>query len=409
MKIILPILFFAGLMPAQTFNPTQSISAAGSANSFQGGYTFAYKTSGTPWDGSLISYGGLDNRYDTQINASYYSPNISFRTRNGDQNTWNGWQELATRGSNIFVGDQIVNGKLTVGGAVGTDNFTINGGHASTTFLMHAENGGNPNADLTLWASEPGSTYSGTGIGNNVRNYFNGAAFQRIVNTRGASYIRLLENELKFNVISNSGINKEMLFVNSGGASVAGDFKSTSGTLTSVRSSNEGGALILINTSKLGAAASNWSIYNMTGNYGNSLQFWNYSPDGSKGGSRLKISDEGNMALYGKLEAREIKVTTTPTADFVFEENYNLPKLEDVEKHIKEKKHLPEIASAKEMEVNGVNVGEFQIKLLQKIEELTLYTIEQNKLNKEQAALLQKQIEVNKQLESRIYQLEKNK
>ncbi|WP_426475645.1 hypothetical protein [Chryseobacterium balustinum] len=50
-----------------------------------------------------------------------------------------------------------------------------------------------------------------------------------------------------------------------------------------------------------------------------------------------------------------------------------------MEKHIKEKKHLPEIASAKQMEKEGVNVGEFQIKLLQKIEELTLYTIEQNK------------------------------
>ncbi|SEH46953.1 hypothetical protein [Chryseobacterium culicis] len=93
----------------------------------------------------------------------------------------------------------------------------------------------------------------------------------------------------------------------------------------------------------------------------------------------------GNTAVYGKLEAKEVKVTLTPTADFVFDENYNLPKLEDIEKHIKEKKHLPEIASAKEMEKEGVNVGEFQIKLLQKIEELTLYTIEQNKQLKKQA------------------------
>jgi len=98
----------------------------------------------------------------------------------------------------------------------------------------------------------------------------------------------------------------------------------------------------------------------------------------------MKITTAGNAALQGKFEAKEIKVTLTPTADFVFENDYNLPKLEDVEKHIKEKKHLPEIASAKEMEKEGVNVGEFQIKLLQKIEELTLYTIEQNKLIKEQ-------------------------
>lgn len=92
-----------------------------------------------------------------------------------------------------------------------------------------------------------------------------------------------------------------------------------------------------------------------------------------------KSSFGDNMAVQGKIESKEVKVTTTPTADFVFEENYPLPSLESVEKHIKMKKHLPEIASANEMKKEGVNIGEFQIKLLQKIEELTLYTIEQNK------------------------------
>jgi len=87
----------------------------------------------------------------------------------------------------------------------------------------------------------------------------------------------------------------------------------------------------------------------------------------------------GNALLNGKLEAKEVKVTLTPTADFVFDEEYKLPELDEVEKHIKEKKHLPEIASAAQMKKEGVNIGEFQIKLLQKIEELTLYTIEQNK------------------------------
>lgn len=104
----------------------------------------------------------------------------------------------------------------------------------------------------------------------------------------------------------------------------------------------------------------------------------------------MKINPNGNALLQGKLEAKELKVTLTPTADFVFEENYDLPKLEEVAKHIKEKKHLPEIASAKVMEKEGVNVGEFQIKLLQKIEELTLYVIEQNRQLKDQQAKIQK-------------------
>ncbi|WP_250254463.1 hypothetical protein [Chryseobacterium sp. Marseille-Q3244] len=116
----------------------------------------------------------------------------------------------------------------------------------------------------------------------------------------------------------------------------------------------------------------------------------------------MKLSPNGNASLQGKFEAKEIKVTLTPTADFVFDENYDLPKLEAVEKHIKEKKHLPEIASAKEMEKEGVNVGEFQIKLLQKIEELTLYTIEQNKQ-------LKKLQENNDKLMKEVSELKSNK
>ncbi|WP_052248330.1 hypothetical protein [Chryseobacterium taiwanense] len=125
-----------------------------------------------------------------------------------------------------------------------------------------------------------------------------------------------------------------------------------------------------------------------------------------------KASFSDNVKVDAKFESKEIKVTLTPTADFVFEENYDLPKLEEVEKHIKEKKHLPEIASAKEMEKDGVNVGEFQIKLLQKIEELTLYTIEQNKLNKEQQEKIEKltlhTIEQNKQIKELKSKINKN-
>lgn len=114
---------------------------------------------------------------------------------------------------------------------------------------------------------------------------------------------------------------------------------------------------------------------------------------------------EGNIAVRGKVEAKEVKVTQSPTADFVFEETYQLPTLEDVERHIKEKRHLPEIASASEMEKEGVNVGEFQIQLLQKIEELTLYTIEQNKQLKIQAVENNQQSQKIKQLEQENQQM----
>jgi hypothetical protein len=94
-------------------------------------------------------------------------------------------------------------------------------------------------------------------------------------------------------------------------------------------------------------------------------------------GGKLKVTQ--NTVINAKLEAKEIKVTLTPTADFVFNEIYVLPTLDFIENYIKKNKHLPEIASAKEMKQEGVNIGNFQIQLLQKIEELTLYTIEQQK------------------------------
>ncbi|MDB5002093.1 MAG: hypothetical protein JWQ34_318 [Mucilaginibacter sp.] len=56
---------------AQTFNPTYSISSSGTANSLIGGYTFAYATSGSPWSGAFMSFGGFGNNYDCQISTDY--------------------------------------------------------------------------------------------------------------------------------------------------------------------------------------------------------------------------------------------------------------------------------------------------------------------------------------------------
>ncbi|MCX2680627.1 hypothetical protein OOZ15_11800 [Galbibacter sp. EGI 63066] len=84
------------------------------------------------------------------------------------------------------------------------------------------------------------------------------------------------------------------------------------------------------------------------------------------------------LAVNGQIRAKEIKVDTD-WSDFVFEKDYDLPTLDEVEQHIKEKGYLQDIPSAEEVEENGIYLGEMDAKLLQKIEELTLYTIEQEK------------------------------
>jgi hypothetical protein len=86
------------------------------------------------------------------------------------------------------------------------------------------------------------------------------------------------------------------------------------------------------------------------------------------------------LAVEGKIGAREVNVTTTnPWPDYVFEPSYNLSPLDSIKTYIDKNKHLPEVPSAKEMEKNGVNLGEMNMLLLKKIEELTLYVIELRK------------------------------
>ncbi|WP_303316698.1 hypothetical protein Q4Q34_07795 [Flavivirga abyssicola] len=108
------------------------------------------------------------------------------------------------------------------------------------------------------------------------------------------------------------------------------------------------------------------------------------------------------LAVNGTIRAKEIKVETG-WADFVFENTYNLPTLKDVEQHIKEKGHLKDIPSAKEVAENGIFLGEMDSKLLQKIEELTLYTIQQEK----KIEKLEKENQGLKSLSERLTEIEK--
>jgi hypothetical protein len=115
------------------------------------------------------------------------------------------------------------------------------------------------------------------------------------------------------------------------------------------------------------------------------------------------INPTSKLTVAGNINSREVKVSVDAGADFVFERDYALPSLQEVEKFVTENKHLPEIASAKEMQREGINLSEMNIKLLQKIEELTLYVIEQQKLITQQA----KELESHKVMLAKIDQMEK--
>ncbi|MFI5171655.1 MAG: hypothetical protein ACHQFW_04650 [Chitinophagales bacterium] len=96
------------------------------------------------------------------------------------------------------------------------------------------------------------------------------------------------------------------------------------------------------------------------------------------------------VSIDGKVMCEELKVQLSPWPDYVFANDYKLNALDELESFIKTNNHLPNIPAACEIETNGLNVGEMQGLMMEKIEELTLYVIELNKENKE----LQSRIEM---------------
>nr|WP_321450317.1 hypothetical protein [uncultured Carboxylicivirga sp.] len=111
----------------------------------------------------------------------------------------------------------------------------------------------------------------------------------------------------------------------------------------------------------------------------------------------VTLASMQDLNLNGTLAANNITYTANgQTADHVFEEDYDLKSLEEIETFITENKHLPDVPSAEAMEEKGVNLAEMNKLLLQKVEELTLYAIEQEaeaKKSQAEVTILKAEIE----------------
>jgi hypothetical protein len=138
------------------------------------------------------------------------------------------------------------------------------------------------------------------------------------------------------------------------------------------------------------------------------------SNDGGVANERMRIDKNGNVsigtndpkgykfAVAGSVIATSVTVKLQGEwGDYVFKPNYHLPTLKEVKSYIDKNQHLPELPSAEQITTDGVNLGEMNKLLVKKVEELTLYLMEQNKQ-------MQAQRRINQNLTSRLSMLEKH-
>ena len=145
--------------------------------------------------------------------------------------------------------------------------------------------------------------------------------------------------------------------------------------------------------------------YSGTTSIGNSIIYDNGT---SVGIGTTNVTESGfKLYVESGIRTRKVKVDMATWADHVFEPGYRLLSLQEVEAYINKNKHLPDVPSANTVEKEGLDLGNNQALLLQKIEELTLYLIEQDKTLKQKEEKIEELTRKMSSVEQRLMQLEK--
>ena len=302
---------------AQTINNTLKVTV-GTSGQLKIGNSGAMTTAEYWWQVRSNGHFQLRNNTDDEnvIEVEYGSPTYSLRIRPNDI---------------LFGNDVIVNGQLTMGNLDAPPAyFNRNGNGVSTVWQRYGVNKG------YIGAGNTGTSFYMTSYGD--------LGFR--VNGSGTDAILIDQaGNTRFNGIAefvwNPDFDKKARFIRTGG-------KNTS----------------------IEKDASSLFFYNEV----DGLIMSRFFDNGD-----LHVGN--NTVINGNLESKKVKVTATPGSvpDYVFANSYQLMAISQLEEYIKENKHLPNVPSAKAIEEKGQDVGDLQLKLLEKIEELTLYTIDQQK------------------------------
>jgi len=303
----------------------------------------------------VMRHSNESNNHQLQLSFSY-SENDKLFFRKLANSSGQNWYEVATRGTNNFSGNQVINGHVGIGTNYPQQKFVVsnNGAEgfevyldpaASIVGLQSYNRVANGHSKMQLDASQFAFMYGHVGIGTTYP-------------------------QQKF-VVSNNGAEGFEVYLD------------PSAGIVGLQSYNR----ISNGYSKMQIDASQFAF--MYGKVGIGI-----------------ANPKNELDVNGTIHSKEVKVDMLNWPDFVFQKEYNLSTLEEVERHIAEKGHLENIPSEEEVLKNGINLGEMNSKLLQKIEELTLYIIAQDKKTEQLMTFISDQNKIISEQNKRLKKLE---
>lgn len=309
------------------------------------------------------------------------------------------------------------NGVLTVNGTAPSNLLRLEndgmGNEASLRFRAKSNSGNFLHADLTLFASGNNEGYIGFKVphDNNIN-----SGYDMVVNHLGNLGIGTIT---PFSSLNNKG-----LHIDHGGHTsiIIGDGTNNGGIIQSSDNSRR----VFIGSNIYDDNDLSWKNFtngpsaavDVIGSSGRIRFLTSTTSNGyNPSNIRMTINNDGNIGIGHDSPAYKLEVNGTVRAttfsavsppswpDYVFEKEYQIPTIEEVENYIIENKHLPEIPSEDEVAKTGINLGEMNAKLLQKIEELTLYMIDINKQLKSQSQRMELFEQENTELKKEVLKL----
>jgi hypothetical protein len=362
----------------------------------------SYNNGGPTSYGTVVEIYGRGGHQTSQLNfGGWDNSKIRYREAFYNQNTWSDWvtlldskNDVESQGNLKINGGgnhYISNGSLGIGTPNPEKKFQINASNTDAGFRLHAETTENNTNTPYLLLTGGYKTNNGVAI-RGVSDYSYGRKalvfYSGWDGNTDDPQITDLHEGMRISSSGNVGIGttntSQKLSVYDSNFGIASFFGGK------VSDGNYRYSQIYIGQYQAGGYSANIGyMAHQTDQTTSGFYMTNYGD--AEGTTGIFIKKGGNVGIgttapdqaltvKGKIHTNEVIIDMKdPIADFVFHPSYKLMPLTQVEQYVKTNSHLPEIPSAAEVSKNGMSIGDMQNKLLQKVEELTLYVIEQQK------------------------------